>query len=176
MNDIPMSDELKRALESPSASIHKVNELMIWLTEEAGLEADVVSKLMEVWATFGDADADRVRHLVTAHKVVSRLDGNLTNLQAHFRELALSNDELMRALDSERKNIRALEKSLARRIEIEMDMPLRDSQTVLDILTGDLDVYLSIYTKEDVMAVLREALDEIEQSRADMDADGGVAD
>ncbi|MEQ9027531.1 MAG: hypothetical protein RLP44_02350 [Aggregatilineales bacterium] len=92
----------------------------------------------------------------------------MTNLERMVDDLAISLEDL-------RDKARDPEQVIASRIRWQTDLTPERARILLDVLTGDVDVYLSHYTLDDLMAQIDVVIEEVEEARIEMEADGGVA-
>lgn len=92
----------------------------------------------------------------------------MSNLERMVDDLVLSIEDLRaRASNPERQ--------VAERIRYQMDLTSEQAETLLKILTGDLDVYLSHYTEGDLKEYIEIALGEVDEARYEMEEEGGAA-
>ena len=92
----------------------------------------------------------------------------MTNLERMVDDLIVSIEDLRaRALHPERQ--------VAERIKYQMDLTSEQAETLINILTGSLDVYLSHYTEGDLREYIEIALGEVDEARYELEEDGGMA-
>ena len=92
----------------------------------------------------------------------------MTNLERMVDDLVLSMEDL-------RAMARDPERQVAERMKYQMDLTSEQALTLIRILTGDLDVYLSHYTEGDLREYIEIALGEVEEARMELEEEGGAA-
>lgn len=85
-------------------------------------------------------------------------------------------DDLIFSMEDLRDRARDPERQVAEMMYTEMDFDNKaDAQIAAEILTGRIDVYLSHYIKGDLREALEIAIEEVKETRLEMEEEGGVA-
>ena len=173
-------DDAERAIENPDATsiLLRMGERIQWLKAAAGeAEPEIIRQQLDVLVNEIVAlDEDRAAHIRLAHYLA---DGALEERNEARRladEAGLRLDEVTRVLESERQRRLNPEDEVADRISFELDVSKKKAREIVDILTGDVDVYISAYTKLDIEYVLDQAIEQVEEERRWADDEGGIAD
>lgn len=155
---------------------------LLWLRECAEGNDELLAQIdaaIEESSTVSQTHEIEVARLVTlVDEVRQQRDEKIGLLKQEyaFREdMERDLDNLLTSIDDLRKQAEHPEKILARRVLYQMDFTQEDAETALDIMTGNLDVYLSTYTMGDLREALEIAIQEIKETRLQMEEEGGVA-
>lgn len=95
---------------------------------------------------------------------------------AFRQDLERDLDNLITSIEDLRQHAEHPEKLVARRIMWQMDLSEEEAETLVNILMGNLDVYLSHYTEGDLREYIEIALQEVKKAQLEMEEEGGAAD
>lgn len=173
-------DDAQRAIENPRATniLTQMGERIRWLKAAVGdAEPEIIREQLDVLIDEIVAlDEDRAAHIRLAHYLAEAAAAESEEWRLLRDEAALSLDEVTRMLESERQRRLSPEDEVADRISFELNISKQKAREIVDILTGDVNVYISRYTRLDIEAVFDEAIEQVEEERRWADDEGGIAD
>jgi hypothetical protein len=174
------NDDAQRAIDNPKAValLDRMWERLQWLHGAAGAVEPAIMReqLNALVQDIVKLDEDRAFNIRMAHYLAQAALEERDVARRLADEAGLRLDEVSRVLESERQRRLNPEDEVADRISFELDISKQKAREIVDILTGDVDVYISAYTKLDIEAVLDEAIEQVEEERRWADDDGGIAD
>lgn len=120
-----------------------------------------------------------VAHLVNmVDEIRGQRDAALDELEKEYAfrdDLERGFDDLLTSIEDLRKHAEHPEVLVARHVQYELDLDYEDAVIAVELLTGRTDVYLSTYTRDDVREQLMNAIEEVKESRQELEEEGGAA-
>lgn len=155
---------------------------LLWLRECAEGNDEL---LEQIDAAIQESSIVSHNHEVEVARMVNLVDelrgqrdkalDEVTVLGVQSEQLARVVDDLALSIEDLRERARDPERIVANRVRWQMDLSQEQAETLLKILMGDLDVYLSHYTEGDLREYIEIALKEVEEARVELEAEGGSA-